>query len=211
MTVAPTKGIVVGAGPDCLVVATTKSVREAITAKADEGVKLKPFQPQCRIPLPSRPVQVAFCAAENALAVSTEAGGQLVVYETASLSQANPQPKFSIPTNGAALRALASNPAPESDALSSLVAMVTINGELLVGDLKTGSLASGASGPVLKNGVASVAWSTKGKQLVAGLADGTCYQLDPQGVKKADIPQPPDLEGNKHGKLQELFIIDLVN
>ncbi|KAL1970096.1 hypothetical protein VTN77DRAFT_6501 [Rasamsonia byssochlamydoides] len=197
LTVAPTKGIVVGAGPDGLVVATTKSVREAISAKADEGVKLKPFEPQGRIPLPSRPLQVAFCAAENALAVSTEGNNQLVVYETASLSQPNPQPKFSISTNGA-LRALAPNPAPESEALSSLVAMVTVNGDLLVGDLKAGSLVSGSSGPVLKNGVASVAWSSKGKQLVAGLADGTCYQLDPQGVKKAEIPRPPELEGNKH-------------
>ncbi|KAL1986543.1 hypothetical protein VTN96DRAFT_6121 [Rasamsonia emersonii] len=198
LTVAPTKGIVVGGGPDGLVVASTKSVREAISAKADEGVKLKPFEPQGRIPLPSRPMQVAFCASENALAVSMQGDGQLVVYETATLSQPNPQPKLSISTNGAALRALAPNPAPESEALSSLVAMVTVNGDLLVADLKAGSLVSGSSGPVLKNGVASVAWSSKGKQLVAGLADGTCYQLDPQGVKKADIPRPPELEGNKH-------------
>lgn len=201
MTVAPTKGLVVGGGPDGLVVATTKSVRDAISAPAEEGVKRKPFQPQALIPLSSRPSQIAFCVAESALAVSTESDHRVAVYDASTLLQGNPQPQISIPTNGA-LRALAPNPAPASEPLSSYVALVTTNGELLLADLKAGSLVNGGSGPVLRSGVASVAWSNKGKQLVAGLADGSCVQLDPKGAVKVEIPRPPGLEANKHGKLE---------
>lgn len=199
LAVAPTKGIAVGGSPDGLVVATTKSIREAITAR-QEGVKCKPFTPQNLIPLPSRPQHIVFCAGENALAVSTQGGNQVVVYDAATLLQNNAQPRISISTNGP-LRTMAANPAPSNEALSSYVAMVTTNGELLVADLKAGSLVSGSSGPVLRNGVASVAWSNRGKQLVAGLADGSCVQLDPQGAVKAEIPRAPQLEGNKHGTL----------
>jgi nucleoporin NUP159 len=201
MTVAPTKGLVVGGGPDGLVVASTKSVRDAISAPAGEGVKLKPFQPQNLISLSSRPVQIAFCVAESALAVSTESDHRVVVYDTSTLLQGNPQPQISIPTNGA-LRALTPNPAPATEALSSYVALVTTNGELLLADLQAGSLVNGSSGPILRKGVASVAWSPKGKQLVAGLADGCCVQLDTKGVVKAEIPRPPGLAVTKHGKLQ---------
>lgn len=139
--------------------------------------------------------------------MATESGGQLLIYDSSALLQPNVQPSISIPTNGASLRALAGNPAPESEALSSFVAMVTSDGDLLLANLKAGSMVSGASGSVLKNGVSCVAWSAKGKQLVAGLADGTCYQLDPQGVKKADIPRPPELEGNKHGEHVKSLLI----
>lgn len=195
---APTKGIVVGAGPEGLVVAKTESVRQAIGANVGEGVKTKPFEPQAKIPLPSRPMQVSFASGENALVVSTEDGQQLSVYETSALLQQNAQPAISIPTNGAQLRHVAPNPAPATDANSELVAMVTMNGELLMANLKAGSLVSGSSGPVLKNDVSSVSWSNKGKQLVAGLGDGTAYQMTPQGAKKDEIPRPPDLEGSRH-------------
>jgi nucleoporin NUP159 len=123
------------------------------------------------------------------------------------LLQLNVQPSISISTNGTSLRALVGNPAPESEALSALVAIVTTNGDLLLANLKAGSLVSGASKAVLKNGVSSVAWSAKGKQLIAGLADGSCHQLDPQGVLKAEIPRPPELEGNKYGELDRSWFI----
>ncbi|QGA13778.1 hypothetical protein EYB26_001429 [Talaromyces marneffei] len=196
LAISNSQGLVVGGGPEGLVLATTKSIREAISTKAESGPKTKPFQPQAHISLPSRPTHVAFCAAESALAVAMESHSQLVIYNATTLGSGNPQPQISINTNGP-LRALAANPSSDSN-LSPYVALITANGDLLVADLKAGSLLNGQSGPVFRSGVSSVAWSNKGKQMVAGLVDGNCVQLDPQGVVKAEIPRPPALEGNKH-------------
>jgi nucleoporin NUP159 len=199
LAVAPTKGVIVGAGPDSLVIASSDAVRKTIAAPTGEDkVKTKPFQPQATISLPARPTHVAFVSGESALVVATENGAQLAVYETASLTTGNAQPALSIPTNNATFRALAPNPAQADDAHSSLVALVTNNGELLIADLKAGNLLSGPNGQVLKTGVSSVCWSNKGKQLVAGLADGTGYQMAPDGAQKDIIPRPSDLEGDCH-------------
>ncbi|KAE8388104.1 hypothetical protein BDV23DRAFT_117700 [Aspergillus alliaceus] len=199
LAVAPTKGVVVGAGPDSLVIASSDAVRKAISAPTDDKAKTKPFEPQATIPLPARPTHVAFTSGDDALILATENGPQLLVYETASLSTGNAQPALSIPTNGATFRSLAPNPAPPSDeAHSSLVALVTTNGELLVANLKAGALVPGPNGNVLKSGVSSVCWSNRGKQLVAGLADGAGYQMTPDGTQKDLIPRPSDLEGNCH-------------
>lgn len=160
--------------------------------------KTKPFQPQATIPLPARPTHVAFTANDDALILATEGGSQISVFETATLLQGNAQPALSVQTNGVSVRALAPNPDPSS----TLAALVSVNGELLVADLKAGSLISGANGPVIRNAVSSVAWSNKGKQLVAGLADGTADQMTPDGTSKAQIPRPSDLEGECHGKFQ---------
>ncbi|KAJ5595041.1 uncharacterized protein N7459_001249 [Penicillium hispanicum] len=195
LAVAQTKGVVVGAGPDALVVASTESVRKAIEASTgEEKVKTKPFQPQATIPLPARPTHVAFTANDDALILATENGSQISVFQTTTLVQGSSQPAFSISTNGVSIRALVPNPDPSSN----LAAMVTANGELLVADLKAANLISGSSGPVLRNGVSSVAWSNKGKQLVAGLADGTADQMTPDGTSKDHIPRPSDLEGDCH-------------
>ncbi|KAJ9257362.1 hypothetical protein DTO207G8_2116 [Paecilomyces variotii] len=207
LTVAPTRGIVVGGGPDGLFVAKTDAVRQAIAAQQPEEdaqgnklekVKTKPFQPQAKITLPAKPTHVAFAAGESALVVATEKADQLLVYETSSLLQSNAQPAISIGMGGTPLRTLVPNPASAAEAHSSLVALVNTNGELSIANLKTGALASGPGGPVLKNGVSCVSWSNLGKQLLAGLADGTGYQMTPEGEKKDEIPRPPELEGDQH-------------
>ncbi|GKZ38448.1 hypothetical protein AbraIFM66950_010671 [Aspergillus brasiliensis] len=199
LAVAATKGVVVGAGPDALYIASSNDIRTAISAPTgDEKVKTKPFQPRATIPLPARPTHVTFASGDSALVLATENGTQLSVFETASLLQGNTQPALSIPTNGATFRFLAPNPAQSEDTHSSLVALVTTGGDLLIADLKAGSLRSGPNGQVLKSGVSTVCWSNKGKQLVAGLADGTGFQMAPEGAQKDIIPRPPDLEDNHH-------------
>jgi nucleoporin NUP159 len=199
MTVASRKGIIAAGSPKGLVVASTKSVRDAISAEARDGIKVKPFEAQVKIPLPLRPMQIAFCFDENALAVSMEEGNQLLVYETAALLQDNPQPKLLLPTDGAPLRMLVPNPSSEAPN-SSFIAMVTTRGNLLIGDIRQSSLVSGPGGSVLKDGVSCVSWSSQGRQLIAGLADATCHQMTPAGAKTDEIPRPPDLDGNQHGK-----------
>ncbi|KAJ3472570.1 hypothetical protein NLG97_g10881 [Lecanicillium saksenae] len=49
----------------------------------------------------------------------------------------------------------------------------------------------------LKSQVSCISWSAKGKQLVAGLGDGSIYQMTPEGQGKAEIPKPPSI-GNCH-------------
>lgn len=200
LAVAATKGVVVGAGPDALYIASSNDIRTAISAPTgDEKVKTKPFQPRATIPLPARPTHITFASSDSALVLVTENGTQLSVFETASLLQGNAQPALSIPTNGATFRFLAPNPAQSEDSHSSLVALVTTGGDLLIADLKAGNMLSGPNGQVLKSGVSTVCWSNKGKQLVAGLADGTGFQMAPDGAQKDIIPRPPDLEDNHHG------------
>lgn len=197
LAVAHTKGLIVGAGPDALVISTADVVRKSIEAPAGEDMeKTKPFQPIATIPLPSRPTHVAFTPGDDGLILATENGPTISVFDTNTLTQGNAQPAISIPTNGVSLRALTPNPDPSS----TLVALVTVNGELLIADLKAGSLVPGPNGPVLKDGVSCASWSNKGKQLVAGLADGTGYQMTPDGTMKAEIPRPSDLEGDCHSK-----------
>lgn len=195
--------MLVGAGPDLLVVANTDSVRAAVEAPAGEDKqKTKPFEPQAKIPVPGRPTHVAFTASDDALILATENGSQISVFQTSSLISGNAQPAISISTNGVSLRALAPNPDPDS----TFVAMVTVNGELLMADLKAGNLVNGPNGPILKNGVSSVSWSNKGKQLVAGLADGTADQMTPDGTQKDHIPRPLDLEGECHGESHSILV-----
>lgn len=101
---------------------------------------------------------------------------------------------FELGTNNEPLRALVPNPSPE---LAKYCAMVTTNGNLYMANLDDKQLVSGANGPTLRSGVSCAAWSTKGKQLVAGMADGSIYQMTPDGTEKAHIPKPPSL-GDYH-------------
>lgn len=144
-----------------------------------------------------RVAHVAFSSDENVLVISAETGGGLAAYDVRALMQGDTQPALQMGTNGTALRALVPNP---NAAMAQLFAAVTTNGELLMANLQTKELTNGSSGPVLKRGVSCVSWSNKGKQLVAGLGDGGAYQMTPEGQGKAEIPRPPGLEGDQHGR-----------
>ena len=196
LSVASGKGVLAAAAPDCLIIAATEAVRLAFSSEGDSP---KPFEPQIKIPLQTRISQVAFSADENALVISSQNGGGLAVYDVAGLAQGNTQPAIEISTNGLALRELVPNPTKEA---SYLFAAVTTSGQLLIADLRSQQLVSGPSGPVLKEGVTCVSWSAKGKALVAGLGDGTAYQLKPNGESMADIPAPPPPPAvdSRHGK-----------
>jgi nucleoporin NUP159 len=195
MSVASHKGLVAAAGPDGVVVATTESVRK--TFDSPEGGKLKPFQPQLKIPMPMRISQLAFSADESYLVLSAEVGGGLAVYEVQALMNGSTQSAFELSTNGQALRALIPNPTAEK---GELFAIVTADGNLMMANLKERSFISGPNGQALKNNVSCLSWSTKGKQLVAGLGDGTAYQMTPEGVEKGTIPKPPNVDNSCHGK-----------
>ena len=195
LSVASKKGLLAAAGPDSVIVATTDSVRQAFGAKVEGNPK--PFTPQLVLPLGTRISQVAFSADEEFLVLSAEVGGGLAVYEVQSLMQGNTQSSFEIGTNGTALRHLLPNPVP---ATAELFALISVNGDLMIANLKSRQL----QGQVLKGGVSSISWSNKGKQLMAGLGDGRAYQLTREGEEKAEVPKPPGLEGDQHGKKKDV-------
>ncbi|KAI8947139.1 hypothetical protein F4801DRAFT_25995 [Xylaria longipes] len=193
MSIASRRGLVAAAGPDAVVVASTDAVRKAFEAPKNGESEVRPFTPQLTLPLPIRISQLAFSADETYLILSAEQGGGLAVYDVNALQQGTTQSAFEIPTSGESLRALAPNPLPEK---AELCAVVTNGGKLLMANLKERNFVSKGSSQILKEQVSCVSWSTKGKQLVAGLGDGTLCQLTPEGDVKAEIPRPPELDSN---------------
>lgn len=188
LSIASGKGVLAAAGPDALVIASTDSVRQAFTSDSKE--KVKPFTPQATIQAP-RVSQVVFSSDESCLVISAEEGGGLAVYDTNGLLGGNKEPAFQIPTNGTAVRQILPNPSKDN---SHLFGLVLGDGKLVLADLKERQLVSAASGgPVFKEDVSCACWSRLGKQIVAGLADGTAAQVDLQGSVKAVIPKPPYL------------------
>ena len=196
LSIASKKSLLAAAGPDSVIIASTESVRQAFAASSDPGISVKPFTPQLTINIGMRVSQVAFSADEKYLAISAEVGGGLAVYDVQALMQGNTTPTFELSTNGTSLRALVPNPTAEK---AELFAVVTTKGELMMGNLMTRQFLNGARGQTMKEGVSCVSWSTRGKQLVAGLGNGACYQMTPEGEGKGELPRPPDLQGDEHG------------
>ncbi|KAL8763507.1 MAG: hypothetical protein Q9184_000719 [Pyrenodesmia sp. 2 TL-2023] len=192
-----------------VVIAGTEAVRKAFSADNGSDGKVKSFTPQLTLELGMRISQVAFTADEKYLVLSAEQGGGLAVYEVQSLLQGNTQSAFEISTDNTSLRMLLPNPTSEK---AELLAVVTVKGELMVANLTTRHFINGPQSVTLKDGVSCVSWSTRGKQLIAGLSDGSCYQLTPEGEWKNTIPRPPDLKVDQHVSAiswleNELFLV----
>ncbi|KAL8892507.1 MAG: hypothetical protein Q9215_000648 [Flavoplaca cf. flavocitrina] len=195
LSIAPQKGLLAAAGPDAVIVANTEAVRKAFADKGAGEGNVKSFTPQLTLKLGIRISQVAFSADEAYLVLSAEQGGGLAVYNVKSLMDGNTESTYQIATNGSPLRMLLPNPTKER---ADFLAAVTMDGNLLIANLSDRQFKSGPQGMTMKDGVSCVSWSARGKQLVAGLGNGTCYQMTPEGEGKAEIPTPPDMEGNQH-------------
>ncbi|KAJ0168807.1 putative nucleoporin [Colletotrichum tanaceti] len=185
MSIAPRRGLVAAAGPDGITIASTESVRKGFESEKKGDADVRVFEPQGKLPMPMRVSQLAFTADENYLILSAESGGGLAVYEVQTLLQGGTKATFELATNGETLRALIPNPTIEK---AELCAIVTDNGNLHIANLKDRQTSTS-----LKTQVSCVSWSTKGKQLVAGLADGTISQMTPEGEAKGEIPRPPNV------------------
>lgn len=172
-------------------------MREGFVKEAEVKSNVKSFTPQLNIQVP-RLSQVAFTSDETYLIICAEDGGGLSVYDVQQLKNGKTDPGFQLSTHGTTIRALVPNPAPET---GHVAAIVLSNGQLLLANLKDRQFVNGSNGPVLREGVSCVSWSVKGKQLVAGLGNGTVVQMDPAGDIKAEIPRPPQLDGDQHGKV----------
>ncbi|KAL1301718.1 hypothetical protein AAFC00_005926 [Neodothiora populina] len=184
LSIASKKGLVAAAGPDSLVIASTEAVRKGYRSDTPPDDNVQPFSPQTTISIP-RVSQVAFSSDESCLVITAEAGGGFNVYDVDALLQGSQASAFQMATNNTSIRALLPNPAPE---FAHLYAVVLDDGKLMVANLKDRQFTS-----VFREGVSCVSWSARGKQLVAGLQDGTAAQYDPQGAIKAEIPRPPQM------------------
>ncbi|KAL7628202.1 hypothetical protein AAE478_002400 [Parahypoxylon ruwenzoriense] len=193
ISIASRQGLVAAAGPDAVVLASTEAVRKAFDSPKDGDSEIRAFEPPLKLSLSIRICQLAFTADEAYLILSAEQGGGLAVYRVQALQQGSTQAAFEIPTNGESLRALVPNPRPEK---GELCAVVTSEGKLLMANMKERSFVSGPNGQILSEQVSCLAWSNKGRQLLAGLGDGTILQMTPEGDIKAKIPRPPDLNPN---------------
>ncbi|KXS97050.1 hypothetical protein AC578_2868 [Pseudocercospora eumusae] len=225
LSIASAKGILAVAGPSSLVIANTESLRrQAIPKRLQKGeerlirengvaVEGKAYAVREHEPSPiplkahliidtPRLSHVAFSADESCLVIVSEQGGGLAVYDTNALLNGNKEPAFSIGTNGVSLRHLLPNPNPD-EATAHLFAIVLTNGQLLLADLKARSLRKGQSGEAFHANVFSACWSKMGKQIIAGKGDGSCAQIDPQGVLKDSIPVAPQLADMKQADYQE--------
>ncbi|KAH6691590.1 hypothetical protein F5X68DRAFT_202174 [Plectosphaerella plurivora] len=196
LTIAPNKGLVAAAGPDGVVIASTESVRKAFENEKTGDSETRNFQPQLKLSLPMRVSQIAFTTDEQYLIISAESGGGLAVYETQSLLQGATQATFELGTNGEALRALVPNPTTEK---AELCALLTTNGNLHMANFRERQISN-----VLKSQVSCLSWSNKGKQLVAGLADGTIFQMTPEGEGKGEVPRPPSVSDSHVSSLHWL-------
>ncbi|OAA42597.1 nuclear pore complex subunit Nup159 [Metarhizium rileyi] len=185
LSIASRKGLVAAAGPEHVTIATTESVRKAFGSPKEGDSEFRAFEPQLKIPMPMRISHLAFTADENHLVLSAESGGGLAVYEVQSLLQGSSASVFELPTNGESLRHLAPNPTAEK---SELCAVVTSNGNLYMANFKERKLST-----PLKTQVSCLSWSAKGKQLCAGMADGSIFQMTPEGEGKGNITKPPNL------------------
>ena len=196
LSIASRAGLLAAAGPDCLVIGSTSSIRGSFFTKAPDGGSVKPYAPQLTFPVP-RLSQVAFSSDEQHLVLCAADGGGLAVYDVQSLQQGSTQSSFQIATNGIGVRTLIPNPAEGS---AHYFAIVLDDGKLMLADLQKQQFAHGISGVVLKEQVSCASWSNKGRQLTAGLGDGSASQLKPDGSVVGNIPKPPQLQAEFHSE-----------
>lgn len=196
LAIAHSRGWIAAAGPDALVLAETKSVRDAFESKheQDKG-RVRPFQPARKIPMLSRISHVAFTSDEKYLAVSFETEDVVAVFLTSDLINGLTQPSFQISTNGESLLALLPNPSREK---AELVALVTVGGKLFMLNTHKQRFedSTNTKSQIFESSVSSVAWSKLGKQLVAGCTGGAIHQMTPDGKLKDTIPLPPGLDSS---------------
>lgn len=150
------------------------------------------FTPNITIPVPTLR-HVVFSTDGDFLVISAEELGGLAVFSSVSIVQEKKtDPEVQIDTGKIAIRALEPNPAPEN---AHFFAAVLESGRLVIVDVTKGTMVT-----IRDEGVSSVAWSTRGKAVIAGLQDGSVAIHMTAGDLKAVIPRPPNVDESFTGK-----------
>ena len=193
LSVASVRGLLAAGGPDAVYLTSAKKVRETFQSPPLEKGQTRAFESEIQLPYP-RSSHVIFSSDESVLVLAPSTGG-IVAFQVERLQTGQLEPALRIDTNGQGLRALVPNPVSES---AAIFAVITSNGDLMLLDLKAGGIKPGDNGNVLKSGVSCLSWSNRGKQLVAGMADGTAVQLKPDGHVVANIPKSTSISSELH-------------
>ncbi|OCF34018.1 hypothetical protein I316_04364 [Kwoniella heveanensis BCC8398] len=142
------------------------------------------------IPLSARPVWIRLAMNEERLVVATNNGSGIHLFHLKDIVAGNTDPYHSftsdIPTH---LLDVLPNPSPSTaDQLSRYVTLLGSEG-FVIADIEERRLLAPVTGPFTCGD-----WSAKGKQIVLGEPTGKLLQYTPEGVSKAEIPSPPDLD-----------------
>ncbi|KAF2846041.1 hypothetical protein T440DRAFT_459198 [Plenodomus tracheiphilus IPT5] len=200
LSISSKQGLLAAAGPGTLIVTSTAGVRKAyqnqtlsetITDASDSRLEqrdldvVSDFTVDLTLDVPTLR-HVVFSVDGDFLVISAEDGGGLAVFATDRLKAGDKNPKLQIDTEKTAIRALQPNPEPT---LAHYYAAVLENGRLIITDVD-----SGKTQTIKDSGVSCVAWSTRGKAVVAGLQDGSVAILMSDGTLKGVVPRPPDVD-----------------
>ncbi|KAH9861903.1 hypothetical protein IAQ61_010104 [Plenodomus lingam] len=200
LSISSKQGLLAAAGPGTLIVTSTEGVRKAyqnqtlsetITDAGDARLEQRDldvvadFAVDTGLEVPTLR-HVAFSTDGDFLVISAEEGGGLAVFDTEKLKAGDKNPRSQIGTDKTAIRALQPNPMPE---LAHYYAAVLETGRLVIADVE-----NGATNTIKEDGVSCVAWSTRGKAVVAGLQDGSVAILLSDGTLKGVVPRPPEVD-----------------
>jgi nucleoporin NUP159 len=188
LAVASQRGLIAAAGHNAVYITTTDAVRKAYDPEST-AVKNVEIVLELRLP---RLSQLSFSSDEKWMVACAESGGGLAVYDVDALNRGIKDAAFQLATEGISVQALAPNPAIDN---AQYYCVLLSDGKMMLVDLNKKEFVSGANGPVFLDGVSSVAWSNRGKQIVAGFKDGTAQQVKPDGKIANAIPLPPDTNG----------------
>ena len=193
-------GLLAAAGPGALVVTSTEGVRNAYqhqtlseTIKDDADPRLQrrdldvvtDLAVDITLSVPSLR-HVVFSTEGEFLVVSAEEGGGLAVFDTHRVKAGDKTPTLQIDTDKTSLRALQPNPTPD---LAHYFAAVLDTGKLVLVDVH-----KNITKTILADGVICVAWSTRGKAVVAGMQDGSAAIYLADGQCKGVVPRPPGVD-----------------
>lgn len=166
-------------------------MRKAYSGQADADNVITSFTSDITIPTP-RLRHVVFSSDEDFLVLTAESGGGLAVYNTESvLNKKNPENQ--IGTDQISVRALVPNPNPQ---FGQYFAVILENGRLFVVDISDGKQVK-----LQEENATCVAWSNRGKAVIAGQKDGSAVQYGMKGDVMATVPRPPDMDASYIGEL----------
>ncbi|WRT65194.1 uncharacterized protein IL334_002137 [Kwoniella shivajii] len=147
-------------------------------------------EPIQNIELSDRPVWIKLAMNEEKLVVATANGAGFHLFKLRDVLSGNTNPYHSFTSDiPSQLLDVLPNPAPSiADQQARYVTLLAKEG-LVIADIEDCKLSTPLPGPF-----SCASWSARGKQIVVGIPSGKLVQYTPEGVAKAEIPSPPDLD-----------------
>ncbi|KAG0173274.1 hypothetical protein DFQ28_011185 [Apophysomyces sp. BC1034] len=160
-----------------------------------------PLPDKTTVPIEQGPVCQLRLSADELQVIVAVAGGLLLIFDVQDIVN---NKEHSKPIKALQIGAHILDLRPNPEALPNLAALRLEGDVCIIIDLVTGE----TTATISDDKVTAVCWSPKGKQLVGGTRDGTIYQYDVHGVKKATVEPPEEMrsgfgqdQDTRYGKL----------